>query len=318
MNQTSPFLRADSHETTLLNKLVILYPAFEKAFEKLQECFDYSASGRSRCAACFDPSGTGKSHLATYFASKHPHYDAPNGRITPVVYVRLLPGLSIKQATEQILKELGDPLFMRGNAFQKTDRIYYFFKKCQVRMLILDEANHFVDNRLGIVHDAAEWLKHLIDTTNVAVVLFGIEKSIQILLQDIQLRRRFTTPFTIEPFTWTRDKDGEEYISFLEKFTQAEMKVGMSMRILVVPDFSYRLFCASSGMIGYTAKFIEEAIIVARRAGCIDLTQAHFEEGFTATFIQEGARVANPFDPNIEPEPINVLKISHRVGGRVK
>jgi hypothetical protein len=93
----------------------------------------------------------------------------------PVVYVRLLPGLSIKQAAEQILKALGDPLFMRGNAFNTTDRIYYFIGKCQVRMLILDEANHFVDNRMGIVHKASDWLKNFIEATKVAVILMGVE-----------------------------------------------------------------------------------------------------------------------------------------------
>jgi hypothetical protein len=68
-------------------------------------------------------------------------------------------------------------------------------------------------------------------------------------------------------------------------------------------------------MIGYTAKFIEEAIIVARRERCIDLTLAHFKSGFTEAFIHEGVPVANPFDPAIEPEPINLFKVSHpRVG----
>ena len=315
MNQQPPDHPSSSSHIMLLNKLVIRYPAFDRAVNRLQECLDYADSGRPRCAACFDPSGSGKSHLAAYFASKHPHFDRPNGRIMPVVYVRLLPGLSIKQAAEQILKALGDPLFMHGNAFNKTDRIYYFIEKCQVRMLILDEANHFVDNRMGIVHEASDWLKNLIEATKVAVILMGIERSIQILLQDIQLRRRFSAPFTIDPFTWTEKEDGEEYVSLLEEFTQAEMKVCVGMRILREPDFAYRLFCASSGMIGYTAKFIEEAIIVARREGCIDLTLAHFKSGFTEAFIHEGGPVANPFDPAIEPEPINLFKVSHpRVG----
>jgi hypothetical protein len=311
MNQQPAANSSRSSEIQLLNNLVILYPAFEKAVKRLQECFDYAVAGRGRCAACFDPSGTGRSHLAQYFAKKHPHFDCPSGRIMPVVYVRLLPGLSVKQAAAQILKTIGDPLFSRGNAFEKTERIYYFFEKCQVRMLILDEANHFVDNRMGIVHEAADWLKNLIEASKISVILLGIEKSIQVLLQDVQLRRRFSAPFTIDRFVWTTESGGNEYRSILEKFSEEEISVSMGMRILRGPDVAYRLFCASSGMIGYTAKFIEEAIIIARREGCIDLTQAHFRAGFTESFIQEGARLANPFDPDIEPEPINLLKSSH-------
>jgi hypothetical protein len=307
-----------SPELSLLGNAVIVYPAFERAVKLLQECFDYAMNGKPVCTACFDPSGSGKTQLANFFVSKHPHSDGPDGTILPVVYVRLLPGLSIKQAAEQILKAIDDPLFMRGNTFQKTERIYYFFRKCQVRMLILDETNHFVDNRMGIAHDAADWLKNLIEATKVSVVLLGIERAIQVLLQDIQLRRRFSAPFAIGRFTWTEEDKGNEYESLLVQFSQAEHKVRMDMHILRSRDLAYRLYCASSGLIGYTAKFIEAAIIIARREGRADLDQTHFEKGFAEAFIQEGSRILNPFDPDIEPEPMNLPKVLHTPGSRHK
>lgn len=308
----------------LLARLVIRYPAFQQALDRLQECFDYAATGQGLCTACFDPTGSGKTQLARSFASLHPHYDGPSGSIMPVVYVRLPSGLSMKQAAEEVLKALNYPMYMQGNAYQKTDRIIYFIKKCQVRMLILDETNHFVDSRMGIEHDAADWLKNLIQETKISVVLLGIERSIQVLLQDEQLQRRFSAPFTLGRFLWTTEdgetaeNDGNEYMGLLEKFSEADDKVRMDMHILRDPDLAYRLFCASSGSVGYTAKFLEAAMIVARREGRSCLDQTHFLKGFMEAQVQEGAPVPNPFDPDITPEPLNYPAVHQSSGGRAK
>jgi hypothetical protein len=290
----------------MVRDLVIRHQSFESALCRLEECYMHALAGDPLCEACFAPSGSGKSQLGLYFARKHRRQEGPDGAIIPALYICLFPGVTVKQAAEQILHELGDPLYMRGSAFQKTARIYYFFQRCQVRVLIIDETNHFVDNRMNIAHEAADWLKDLINRTKVSVVLLGIERSVEVLNQNEQLRRKFGAPFKVGHFDWDEKIPGFTYRGLVRGFQECDTAIQLT--ILDNQDLAYRLYCASYGLIGYTAKYIAAAIRVAERIKAIKLDLKHFETGYSESAFSEGPPQANPFDPKIDPTPLAPLE----------
>jgi hypothetical protein len=65
---------------------------------------------------------------------------------------------------ETLLYQLGDSLWSRGNTVSKSIRLRELIKRCRVRLLTLDEFQHFVDvRRASIVNDVADWLKEQVE-----------------------------------------------------------------------------------------------------------------------------------------------------------
>ncbi len=54
---------------------------------------------------------------------------------------------TVKSFAETLLYQLGDPLWARGNTVSKSIRLRELLKRCGVRLLALDEFQHFVDAR---------------------------------------------------------------------------------------------------------------------------------------------------------------------------
>jgi DNA transposition AAA+ family ATPase len=294
-----------SQPTQHVKDFVIKYPQFEYGMVRLNECLQGAESNNPSCCACVAESGRGKSQLAQYFSAQHPRLSPVSGDIVPVLYVELLPGVTVKQLADQILHDLGDPLYRHGTALEKTLRIYELFAACKVRVLVLDEVNHFVDNRsLTIAHEAADWLKSLIKHTKVSVVLFGLERSLELLRQNEQLRRLFSTPFTIGQFDWDKPDERASFTKLLDAF-QAKLPA-YDLTILSDPDVHLRCYCASYGVIGYLSKILGEAVKAAKRLGTHVITLDLLSRAYVDQIWEDHPSSQNPFDLAVTPEPIKL------------
>ena len=82
---------------------------------------------------------------------------------------------TVKSFAETLLYQLGDPLWFRGNTVSKSIRLRELIKRCRVRLLALDEFQHFVDvRRASIVNDVADWLKEQVEEARLAIVVSGL------------------------------------------------------------------------------------------------------------------------------------------------
>jgi hypothetical protein len=145
-----------------------------------------------------------------------PPNDCLSWRTVPVLYTEVPSGTTAKRFADQILYDLGYPLYGRGTTIEKTVRIRELFKRCRMQMLLVDEVNHFVDTeRSPVAHDVADWLKTLIDQCTISVAILGIPRCLEVLRQNEQLRRRFSAPFTIGYLRWDLPHDRRNFKLFL-------------------------------------------------------------------------------------------------------
>ena len=183
-------------------RILVRYPLFRTAIARIQECYDsHDATAEPDCCPLVGESGSGKTTIISYFAGLHPRVDHNWGVEVPALVARVPARPTVKSFAETLLYQLGDPLWSRGNTVSKSIRLRELIKRCRVRLLALDEFQHFVDvRRASIVNDVADWLKEQVEEARLAIVVAGLQRCLEVLRQNEQLRRRFSATLRVGAF----------------------------------------------------------------------------------------------------------------------
>jgi hypothetical protein len=183
-------------------RVLVKYPLFKTAIARIQACFDsHDATAEPDCCPIVGESGSGKTTIISYFSSLHPRVDHKWGLEVPVLVAKVPARPTVKSFAETLLYQLGDPLWSRGNTVSKSIRLRELLKRCRVRLLALDEFQHFVDVRqANIPNDVADWLKEQVEEAKLAIVVLGLQRCLEVLRQNEQLRRRFSATLRVGPF----------------------------------------------------------------------------------------------------------------------
>jgi len=244
-------------------RILVKYPLFKSAIARIQACFDsHDATAEPDCCPLVGESGSGKTTIISYFASLHPRVDHKWGVEVPVLVAKVPARPTVKSFAETLLYRLGDPLWSRGNTVSKSTRLRELIKRCRVRLLALDEFQHFVDvRRASIVNDVADWLKEQVEEARLAIVVSGLQRCLEVLRQNEQLRRRFGSTLRVSAFRWEVKEDRTTYRAFLRAVQ--EQLPEYEMPNLADLDLAFRMHYASYGLIGYTMKIIRGAARIA-------------------------------------------------------
>lgn len=238
-------------------------------------------------------SGTGKSSVLRHYQDHFERSDTQDGQVIPVLSVQTPSSPTVKNLAEAILRALGDPASSRGTSESKTERIYKFFSACHVELLLIDEFHHFLEGsrarRSGHVTD---WLKNLINVTNVGVVLAGLPSCEEALHSNQQLARRFSARLRLEPFGYETEESQLEFRGVLAGF-QNELPIRTVD--LHEDKTARRLFVATNGIIDYVIKLLEEACDIARVTGATSLDQRIFALAFQEAVWADSPPELNPF-----------------------
>ena len=200
-------------------RVLVKYPLFKTAVARVQACFDsYETTAEPDCCPIVGESGSGKTTIISYFASLHPRVDHKWGVEVPVLLAKVPARPTVKSFAETLLYQLGDPLWSRGNTVSKSIRLRELLKRCRVRLLALDEFQHFVDVRqANIPNDVADWLKEQVEEAKLAIVVLGLQRCLEVLRQNEQLRRRFGATLRVGAFRWEARDDRTTYRAFLRR-----------------------------------------------------------------------------------------------------
>jgi energy-coupling factor transporter ATP-binding protein EcfA2 len=198
-------------------RALVRYPLFKIAVARIQACFDsFGTTAEPQCCPIVGESGSGKTTIISYFASLYPRVDHKWGVEIPVLLAKVPAQPTVKSFADTLLYQLGDPLWTRGNTVSKSIRLRELFRRCHVRLLALDEFQHFVDARqASIPNDVADWLKEQVEETGVAIVVLGLQRCLEVLKQNEQLRRRFGATLRVGAFRWEDKEDRTTYRAFL-------------------------------------------------------------------------------------------------------
>lgn len=281
-------------------RVLVKYPLFKIAVARIQACFDsYGSTAEPDCCPIVGESGSGKTTIISHFASLHPRIDHKRGEEIPVLLAKVPARPTVKSFAETLLYQLGDPLWSRGNTVSKSIRLRELLNRCGVRLLALDEFQHFVDARqASIPNEVADWLKEQVEETGLAIVVLGLQRCLEVLKQNEQLRRRFGATLRVGAFRWENKEDRTTYRAFLR--TVQEQLPEYAMPPLADLEMAFRMHCGSCGLIGYTMKIIRGAARIARCHPRREITLRTLAQSFREHVWIERSTGPNPFLENFD------------------
>jgi energy-coupling factor transporter ATP-binding protein EcfA2 len=257
----------------LIETLYILFPRLARIKEKIKYCHLHSKNAAEpECMLITGKQGSGKTTLCKDYARAFPRIITKEKVIIPVLTASTPAPATLKSLPTRLLTALGDPFAERGTTVGLTLRIIKFFNKCGVELVILDEFQHFIDTDSNVILlGISNWLKDLINETRRPVIVVGMPHSEKILQANPQLERRFAMRESLDPFGWGIATQQQEFKTFLRVLDE---RLPFPKRAnLTDHETAFRIYCATSGVIGYIMKLVRRAAIMAidRRADCLDL-----------------------------------------------
>jgi len=306
-------MQANNEQTFSIRNRIISYPAFTEAMVRIERLHRRSlTTGHSGGLLITGLSGSGKSTVGNEYLSRFKTYDEGDVTIIPVLKVDTPAGPTVKNLAEEILIGLKDPMAHVGTTEHKAQRIYHYLRLSKVELIIIDEFQHFIENaKRSETARVTDWLKNIINKSNIPVVLLGLPSSEYLLLLNPQLARRFSARYYLKPFTFYEVENIQEFRSVLNIVEKALPLPSVS---LTETEMSHRFHIATFGLIDFVGKIVDTAVMFAVDEGAKKIEMRHYAMAFTEEVWRDVPDQLNPFVPNakmralIQPnEPFAVI-----------
>lgn len=281
----------------VVSRLIIKHPAFNEAYQLLKEAYLFNQqTGLTKNYWVVGPTGTGKTTLMDMLVKEFPPVERVDRKSIPVLAINIPALPTIKNLAEEMLVQLGDPIFYRGSAIDKTIRILHLIKSCDIKLILFDEMQHFVDRgHKRAPAEVADWLKTLIDKAQVSTVIMGLERTQIILDANEQLRRRFCRRIDLKPFDLECPTSRSHFLGVIKKIDEA---LAMSSRLDLQQDGIVRqLHFATNGTMDYMVKLMLGAYQIAINRQLPGIDRQCLEQAFSDSIWVEGIGKMNPFNP---------------------
>lgn len=290
-----------SNNSTLQNNLIaysirssiIEYKQFKEAIGKIAMLHQRSRyAGNAGGLMITGFTGSGKSTVKEQYASQYSRYETATGTIIPVLTVNTPSNPTVKSLVTAMLVAIGDPASHQGNMEEKTNRLYTLLKNCMVELLIIDEFQHFVDRgRNSEMMGVTDWLKNFINSAKIPVVIMGLPRSHSVLMLNEQLRRRFSTQFSMDPF----QEATESFTEFRCVLNEIHAKLPIACVSLSDSDMAFRFLVATHGLIDFVVKMIDGAIEFAIQRGLKEISLRTLESVYREAIWKTCPDQHNPF-----------------------
>lgn len=296
--------------TKLVDQILIPHRAFDEGLKRLNSIFK-NYSGTETCIQpIIGESRSGKSRLLECFAATQGGVRSINGVSKTIITVRTPSTPTQKSLAFLILEALGDPLnSSRGTENQITSRIYKMIKNCGVKVIILDEIQHFVDRwNMSVVSSAADWLKNLVEDTKVILIIAGLPHAVSMINSNHQLAGRSNSPIKLPQFDWSNEDSRNEFRSIMGAF-QAGLDP-FKTPDLASEEMAFRFHLASRGLTGLVVKILREATWLAISNNNLNIDLTVLENSFNDGVWREG-EVLNPFSRELELGTLNADEFTY-------
>lgn len=276
---------------------IIEHPAYVEAIKKIELLHQRSkAANVAGGLLITGHTGSGKSTIKTQFAERYPRVEENERTLVRVLVVDTPSTPTVKSLVTAMLVALGDPASLKGTAEEKTERLYTLIKGCGVEILLIDEFQHYLDRaKTNEIYVATDWLKNLINRVNIPVVLIGLPRSASVLELNEQLRRRFSSRYSLDPFSFKYTDDIQHFRGVLRAI---EEQLPINSISISSPEMAERFYFATYGLIDYIAKIVDGAVQIAVLKQLKNLDLKVFEQAFYETVWGECSAELNPFSPD--------------------
>lgn len=241
-----------------------------------------------------DP-GTGKTWLVKRFAAGYPRKEHETFTSVPVLLVNVPAKCSLKRLPGAILEELGSPLWNVGDEEQRSHQLETLLKRCGVKLVILNEANHLVDRGKEKSHYLlADWIKLISERAGVPFVLVGIPRLRVLLEVNEQLADRVKEVVTIEPFG-VDERCKNQMVTALLSFNQ--LLEGIDRIRLAEPENARRFAFATGGRLRRIRRLLVKSVQVAAEMPKPKIDLPVLAQVFREHIFKGAPDTRNPFVP---------------------
>lgn len=275
----------------------LAFPPYVAAFAEMEFLLSqYRETGVPQNLIVVGETGTGKTTLCKAFIKKYPRFTLPECDVLPILYVCAPAVATVAALAESILQQLGDPGFKLGSISAKTKRIVTLMRGMKVLMLLIDEAQHMHDRGQKFSrYLVGDWLKTLIDDTQVPTVLLGLPRTENLLQINEQLRRRFSRRRNLQ---LGQDPDTSIETECLQMFISlgTTLPLRISNGQFSWDELGSRIYYACDARIAYVKKLLVGAIRIATERSLEEIDPEVLEDAFTQEVWWEGKGGLNPFN----------------------
>ncbi|MBU2847293.1 AAA family ATPase [Acidithiobacillus ferriphilus] len=311
----------------MIERIYVMYPRLNELFELIAECHeDSKTSAEPQCMFLTGWTGVGKTSLIEQYLIRCPRKDESDHMRVPVFHAEIPAKATVKSLATALLDSLGDPAPERGNTVAQGQRLAHLIKRCGVELILLDEFQHLIDNKTKrVVLDVSDWIKYLINSTKVPMILIGMPESEAILEANPQLKRRFMVRKSLAPFSWRTEDDRLEFRRFLA-LVEKMLPFDTPSQLADV-DLAFPIYIASQGTAANVMTLIKQAARFAIREGEEKLDSGHFARAYERRNIDGDDLPQNPFTvqpsvimswPMVKKDLENPLGVSNRIRAKSK
>ncbi|MFT7722211.1 MAG: TniB family NTP-binding protein [Roseateles sp.] len=257
--------------------------AYDEHYRWLKDRIDDALDGFSpRIEGLIGPSRAGKSMLLEALEQDYPAKRVDGVRDVPVLRVKLPPAITPKLFPAELLKALKVPIPAKvKTSGELLGRVCEQFKLAGTRVLLLDEASHFVEPGARVPPRAAgDMVKSLSDDANLSIFATGIPHLERLFQSNEQLRLRASARRMFKPYNFAEAEDRMAFAqcvrTYADLFDRYGWPIDMDFAALVKQCYFH-----CGGLIGVLSAFMRELCIRKRGesprpltlADCLDAAQ---------------------------------------------
>lgn len=278
---------------------------FQVTIPRTEDIIDYISDSHSSYDGFNEPdhiyisgeTGVGKTTISKIYEKSHPREETDTDDIVPVLRIDTPVPATCKELVTELLDKLGDPKADIGshNIGQKTRRLVAMLRACQTELIIIDEFQHFIHRRRrNALGEVSDWLKNLTNQIQIPMVLIGLPDSEHVILENQQLRRRFSERYKIEPFGWSTKAQKREFKRLLKEIDNClpfDHELGLWQG-----DMPLRFFDSCKGTLGHLIKLIRKAAKIAIMNDAPTIYMETFAESWKKAVKPDIGDITNPFE----------------------
>lgn len=210
------------------------------------------------------PSRVGKSSLIAKLSRDYSETRIDGRRQVRVLLVEVPPSATTKLLPKSVLRALGIRVSGSMTAGTMFDQMVEQLRLAGTRVVIFDETSHLVDEGSRVLPRAAsDWLKTLMDTLGITLILFGIPRLERLFSANEQLRNRACPARNFLPYDASNAEQMAAYhacvTNYARMFAVAGYPIDVPARVL-----TQQCYLLTGGLIGKLSDFMRELAGVLR------------------------------------------------------
>jgi Cdc6-like AAA superfamily ATPase len=197
----------------------------------------------------------------------------------PALFLPLLPGPTMHSLVRDLLLRLKYPFATSRTFTERAAILFEALKKKRVRAILIDEVQHVVEgNRVVNQVEIRDFLKRLIDETNVCLVLSGIPSATKLRDNDEQLASRVPAEVTLSADYSLAE--GQDFVSAMLSGAPLRFEADASERIVE------SIVAREKASARLLARVIEEATKAAALSRSKTVKLVHVTHAISFTFLR--------------------------------